>query len=126
MSAFTPRKRKTPPVSPGPLPAWRIFSSTTPSPPRRPFAALLGGAKVKDKAGVLRHILDRLDKLLIGGGMAAPFLKAQGKPFKAGPEELALAQEIARKAKEKGIPLLLPVDGLAAAELKRGAPFSPG
>ncbi|HJW88063.1 MAG TPA: phosphoglycerate kinase [Dehalococcoidia bacterium] len=78
------------------------------STPRRPFAALLGGAKVKDKAGVLSHILGRLDKLLIGGGMAAPFLKAQ---------------EIAQKAKEKGIPLLLPVDGLAAAELKDGAPF---
>ena len=93
------------------------------STPRRPFAALLGGAKVKDKAGVLSHILGRLDKLLIGGGMAAPFLKAQGKPFKAGPEEVALAQEIAQKAKEKGIPLLLPVDGVVAAELKAGASF---
>jgi phosphoglycerate kinase len=93
------------------------------STPRRPFAALLGGAKVKDKAGVLRHILDRLDKLLIGGGMAVPFLQAQGRPLKAGPEELALAQEIAQKAKEKGIPLLLPVDGVMAAELKAGVPF---
>jgi 3-phosphoglycerate kinase len=93
------------------------------STPRRPFAALLGGAKVKDKVGVLHHILDRLDKLLVGGGMAIPFLQAQGKPLKAGPEELAPAQEIAQKAKEKGIPVLLPVDAVAAAELKDAAPF---
>jgi phosphoglycerate kinase len=91
--------------------------------PRRPFAALLGGAKVKDKAGVLRNVLDRLDKVLVGGGMAVPFLKAEGRPLEAGPEEVALAQEIAQKAREKGITILLPVDGLAAAELRAGAPF---
>ena len=93
------------------------------SSPRRPFVALIGGAKVKSKAGVLSNILDRLDKLLIGGGMAIPFLQAQGRPLKAGPEELVLAQEIARRAADKGIPLLLPVDAVAAAELKAGAPF---
>ena len=87
--------------------------------PRRPLVALLGGAKVKDKMGVLRHILPRLDSLLIGGGMAVPFLEAWGHPLGADPAEVALAKEVIAQAGGR-VSLCLPPDAVVARELKAG------
>ena len=85
--------------------------------PKRPFVAILGGAKVSDKIGVIENLLDRVDTIIIGGGMAYTFTSAQG--FKVGDsicenDKLDLAKELIEKAKEKGVRLLLPVDNVAA------------
>ncbi|UCH50632.1 MAG: phosphoglycerate kinase, partial [Chloroflexota bacterium] len=81
--------------------------------PKHPFAALLGGAKVSDKIGLIQNILDRVDLLLIGGGMAATFLKASG--YEVGTSLLEtdkqdLASELMETAKQKGVSLFLPID----------------
>ena len=84
--------------------------------PARPFVAILGGAKVKDKIGVITNLLDKVDSLLIGGGMAYTFIKAQGGKIGGSlldEERLGLANELLEKAKAKGVKLLLPVDNLA-------------
>ena len=81
--------------------------------PQRPFVSILGGAKVSDKIGVIESLLEKVDKLIIGGGMAFTFLKAQGhKIGKSICEEdkLDLARELLAKAEAKGVKLLLPVD----------------
>lgn len=81
--------------------------------PQRPFVAILGGAKVSDKIAVIENLLDKVDKILIGGGMAYTFLKAQGhKIGKSICEEdkLDLAKELLRKAEEKKVAIVLPVD----------------
>lgn len=85
--------------------------------PKRPFVAILGGAKVSDKIGVIDNLLDKVDTIIIGGGMAYTFTSAQG--FKVGDsicenDKLELAKEILDKAKEKGVKLLLPVDNVVA------------
>ncbi len=83
------------------------------SAPKKPFAALLGGAKVSDKIGVIHHLLDKLDVLLIGGGMAYTFLKAQGQPIgrsKLEAEKVHLATDILANAKQRGVRVCLPVD----------------
>ena len=85
--------------------------------PARPFLAILGGAKVSDKIKVINNLLDKVDGLVIGGGMAYTFLKAQG--FEIGTslledEKLDYAMEMINKAKEKGVKLLLPVDNVCA------------
>ena len=82
----------------------------------RPFVAILGGAKVKDKIAVITNLLEKVDTLLIGGGMAYTFIKAQGGKIGGSlldEERLGLANELLAKAKEKGVKMLLPVDNLA-------------
>jgi len=77
----------------------------------------LGGAKVSDKIGVLENFLDKVDTLLIGGGMAATFLKAQGLPIGNSLVEdnrLELARDMMSRAKEKGVSLLIPLDVVVA------------
>ncbi|HHY11323.1 MAG TPA: phosphoglycerate kinase [Firmicutes bacterium] len=88
------------------------------SAPERPFAAVIGGAKVSDKLGVLESLLDRVDSLLIGGGMANTFLLAQGYSMGKSliePDKVDAALGIIKKAKDLGKKLMLPVD-LAVAE----------
>jgi phosphoglycerate kinase len=85
--------------------------------PIRPVAAIIGGAKVSDKIGVLENIMGKVDKLLVGGGMAFTFLKAAGYGIgKSLCEEdmLELARKITQKAKEKNVQFLLPVDAVIA------------
>ena len=81
--------------------------------PKRPFVAVLGGAKVSDKIGVLTNLIDKADTLIIGGGMAYTFLKALGKSIGTSlleGDKLELANEVMQKAKEKNVKFLLPVD----------------
>ena len=85
--------------------------------PKRPFVAILGGAKVSDKIGVITNLIDKVDTLIIGGAMAYTFKAAMGvkigdSKFEADKEELA--KEILKKAEAKGIKFLLPVDNIAA------------
>lgn len=85
--------------------------------PKRPFAAILGGAKVSDKIGVITHLLDKVDTILIGGGMAYTFLKAQGCSIGASiceEDKLELAAQLLQQAREKGVQLLLPQDHVTA------------
>ncbi|RLA92979.1 MAG: phosphoglycerate kinase [Deltaproteobacteria bacterium] len=94
------------------------------SEPQRPFVALLGGAKVSDKIGVIRHLLGKVDALLIGGGMCYTFLRAQG--YNVGrslveEERITLAREIMKEAEAKGVDLLLPRDHVAAEEFSPDA-----
>ena len=89
--------------------------------PERPFMAILGGAKVSDKIGVIDSLLDKVDTLMIGGGMAYTFFKAQG--YNVGnslceEEKKGLALEAMEKAKQKGVKLLLPVDTKVGKEFK--------
>ena len=85
--------------------------------PVRPFVAILGGAKVSDKINVINNLLEKVDTLIIGGGMAYTFLKAQG--FTIGSslveeDKVDYAKEMMKKAEEKGVKLLLPVDNVVA------------
>lgn len=89
--------------------------------PKRPFVAILGGAKVSDKIGVINSLLDKVDTLIIGGAMAYTFFKALGNETGASLcelDKLDLALEIIKKAKEKGVSLLLPVDNVIGREYK--------
>ncbi len=88
--------------------------------PARPLVAVLGGAKVSGKLGAIEHILQRVDKVIIGGAMANTFLKAQGLATGSSLVEddlLDTANDIVAKAKEKGIKFYLPVDAIIAQEL---------
>ena len=81
--------------------------------PQRPFVSILGGAKVSDKIGVIESLLEKVDKLIIGGGMAFTFLKAQGHQIGKSiceEDKLDLARELLAKAEAKGVKLLLPID----------------
>ena len=85
--------------------------------PERPFVAILGGAKVADKIGVINNLLEKVDALIIGGGMAYTFVKARGGEIGTSlldAERLDYALEMIAKAKEKGVKLLLPEDSVAA------------
>ena len=96
--------------------------------PARPFVAILGGAKVSDKIAVINNLLDKADTIIIGGGMAYTFLKAQGHTIgKSLLEEdrLDYAREMVAKAEEKGVKLLLPLDNLCAAEFSASAEAVP-
>ena len=89
--------------------------------PERPFVAILGGAKVSDKIGVIDSLLEKVDTLMIGGGMAYTFFKAQG--YEVGnslcePDKCELALNLMEKAKSKGVKLLLPVDTKIGKEFK--------
>ncbi len=94
------------------------------SSPQRPFVAILGGAKVSDKIGVIENLIDKVDCILIGGAMAYTFFKAQGRAIgKSLCEDgfLDKAVELQEQAKEAGCEMVLPVDTVVAAEFKAGA-----
>ena len=85
--------------------------------PERPFVAILGGAKVKDKVGVVRNLIDKVDTLMIGGGMAYTFLKAQGLEVGQSileADKIDLAKELMEKARAKGTKFMLPLDVVIA------------
>ena len=87
--------------------------------PVRPFVAILGGAKVSDKINVINNLLDKVDTLIIGGGMAYTFAKAQGQEIGNSlceEDKLDYALEMVKKAEEKGVKLLLPVDHVEGKE----------
>ena len=92
--------------------------------PVRPFVAVLGGAKVSDKIGVITNLLNKVDTLIVGGAMAYTFLKAQGHSIGTSlceDDKLELAKEILEKAAEKGVRFLLPVDHVGAEKFDEAA-----
>lgn len=92
------------------------FDRTLLDPPK-PFVAILGGAKVSDKIMVIENLLEKIDALLIGGGMAYTFIKAEGKQIgssKVEADKLDIAASLKEKARQKGVRLILPVDHLIA------------
>ena len=92
--------------------------------PRRPFVAVLGGAKVSDKIGVINNLLEKADTIIIGGGMAYTFIKAQGGEIGKSlleTDKTDYALEMIEKAKSKGVKLLLPTDTIAAKEFSADA-----
>ena len=96
--------------------------------PKRPFVAILGGAKVSDKIGVITNLLDKVDTLIIGGGMAYTFMNALGYSIGTSiceSDKVELAKDIMAKAKEKGVNFLIPQDNVVATEYKADAEFKP-
>ena len=94
--------------------------------PERPLVAILGGAKVSDKIGVIENLLDKADKVIIGGGMMFTFLKAQGKNTGKSlleEDKVELAASLIAKAKDKGVELILPVDAVVAKEFSNDVEF---
>ncbi len=94
--------------------------------PVRPFVAILGGSKVSSKISVINNLLDKVDTLIIGGGMAYTFMKAQG--YEVGKslleaDYLDYAKEMLAKAEKNGVKLLLPVDTVVAKEFSNDAPY---
>ena len=88
--------------------------------PQRPFVAILGGVKVSDKIGVIEALLEKVDKLIIGGGMAYTFFKSMG--YSVGKsvcelDKLDLAKELMEKAKQRNVKLVLPIDNVIAKEI---------
>jgi 3-phosphoglycerate kinase len=93
--------------------------------PARPFLVIMGGAKVSDKIGVLKALLNKADTILICGAMANTFFLAEGIPIgksKSEPDKVDLARELIKLAREKHVKLLLPVDLVEAPEIKAGVP----
>ena len=93
--------------------------------PQRPFVAILGGAKVSDKIGVINNLIDKVDTLIIGGGMAYTFFKAFGNEIGTSiceHDKLDLARELVEKARAKGVNFLLPVDNVIGREYKEDTP----
>ena len=100
------------------------FLGETVSNPERPFVAILGGAKVSDKIGVIENLLDKVDSILIGGAMAYTFFKAQGRDVGDSLCEddfVDKATELLEQTKDLGCEIVLPVDTVVAKELKAGA-----
>jgi len=94
------------------------------SKPDRPFTAIIGGAKVKDKIGVIDHLLDIVDNLIIGGGLAYTFMKAQGHEIGKSlleEDKMALALSFIKKAEENGVKLYLPIDVVVADDFSATA-----
>lgn len=92
--------------------------------PEQPFVAILGGAKVSDKIGVIENLLDKVDTIIVGGGMTYTFYKAKGLPIGDSlveEEKVELATELMQKAEEKGINFMLPMDSVVAEEFKNDA-----
>lgn len=92
--------------------------------PERPFVAVLGGAKVSDKIGVIENLLDKVDTIIIGGGMTYTFYKAKGWPIGNSlveEDKISLAKELIEKAKQAGVELLLPVDSVVSKEFNNDA-----
>ncbi|WP_066949714.1 phosphoglycerate kinase [Streptomyces lushanensis] len=98
---------------------------------RRPYAVVLGGAKVSDKLGVIDHLLEKADRILIGGGMLFTFLRAQGHEIGSSlvqEDQIPAVQEYLKRADERGVEFVLPVDVLVAPEfpdLRTKAPAHP-
>ncbi len=91
--------------------------------PERPWGCIVGGAKVSDKIGLLENMLKKVDTLLVGGGMASTFLKAQGYEIgqsSVEDDKLELARKLLQEAKDLKVPFLLPVDAVVAGEIKAG------
>ena len=89
---------------------------------KRPYAVVLGGAKVSDKLGVIDHLLEKADRILIGGGMAYTFLKAQGHEVGSSllqEDQIPAVQDYLERAEEKGVEFVLPVDVVVAAAVPR-------
>jgi phosphoglycerate kinase len=94
------------------------------SKPKRPFAALLGGAKVSDKIGLIKNIIDKVELVLIGGGMAATFLKVKGYEVgrsKVESDKLELAAQLMKTIEENGVSIILPPDVMVAEEIAESA-----
>jgi len=94
--------------------------------PERPFAAVIGGAKVSDKIKVLKNLLGKVDTMVIGGGMANTFLLAQGRSVGkslAEPDRVEEARAILEAAEKKGVQVILPVDVIVAKEVTRGTEY---
>ncbi|MFU0828395.1 MAG: Phosphoglycerate kinase [Lachnoclostridium sp.] len=94
--------------------------------PERPFVAILGGSKVSSKISVINNLLDKVDTLIIGGGMAYTFMKALGEEVGNSllePDYLDYAKEMMEKAKKKGVKLLIPVDTVVAKEFSNDAEY---
>ncbi|MFJ8236720.1 phosphoglycerate kinase [Ureibacillus sp. NPDC094379] len=92
--------------------------------PERPFTAIIGGAKVKDKIGVIENLLDKVDNLIIGGGLSFTFSKAQGYSIGKSlleEDKIELANSFIQKAEEKGVKLYLPIDAVVANEFSKDA-----
>ncbi|HEY9582591.1 MAG TPA: phosphoglycerate kinase, partial [Savagea sp.] len=92
--------------------------------PKRPFTAIIGGAKVKDKIGVIDHLLDKVDHLLIGGGLSYTFSKAQGHDVGNSlveEDKIDLAKSFIEKAEQKGVSMHLPTDAVIADEFSADA-----
>ncbi|WP_246942568.1 phosphoglycerate kinase [Bacillus pinisoli] len=92
--------------------------------PDRPFTAIIGGAKVKDKIGVIDNLLDKVDNLIIGGGLAYTFVKAQGHDVGKSlleEDKIDLALSFMTKAKEKGVNFYMPVDAIVADDFSNDA-----
>lgn len=92
--------------------------------PEKPYVSILGGAKVSDKIGVIENLLDKVDSILIGGGMAYTFLKAQGIEIGNSileADKLDLAKSILTKAEEKGVKIILPLDHIIADKIDKDA-----
>lgn len=94
--------------------------------PERPFVAILGGAKVSDKIGVIENLLSKVDAIIIGGGMAFTFLRAKG--YEVGTslleeDKVQLAKDLMVKAKDNGVAMVLPVDVVVAKEFKNDTSF---
>lgn len=93
--------------------------------PKRPYCAILGGAKISGKIDVINNLLDKVDTLIVGGGMAFTFIKAQGKEIGKSlleEEKLELAKELLQKVKSGKLKFLLPVDVVVADEFKNDSP----
>ena len=94
------------------------------SQPERPFTAIIGGAKVKDKIGVIENLLDKVDHLIIGGGLSYTFTKAEGYDIGTSlleEDKIELAKSFIEKAKEKGVELHMPIDAVVANEFSKDA-----
>ncbi len=94
--------------------------------PARPFVAILGGAKVSDKIGVIENLIDKVDTLIIGGGMAYTFFKAIGNSVGTSiceDDKIDLAKELMAKARAKGVDFLIPVDNVIGREYKEDTTF---
>ena len=92
--------------------------------PERPFVSILGGAKVSDKIGVIENLISKVDYILIGGGMAYTFLKAQGKEIGKSlleEDKMDLSLELIKKAEANNVKILLPKDVVIAEEIKDDA-----
>lgn len=92
--------------------------------PERPFTAIIGGAKVKDKIGVIENLLEKVDHLIIGGGLSYTFIKAQGYEIGTSlleEDKIELAKSFIEKAAEKGVKLHMPVDAVVANEFSKDA-----
>ncbi|MCL2739952.1 MAG: phosphoglycerate kinase [Oscillospiraceae bacterium] len=95
------------------------------SEPARPFVAILGGAKVSDKIGVIKNLMSKADSIIIGGGMAYTFIKAMGGSIGKSlceDDKLDLAREIITDSMERGVKLVLPIDTVAAKEFSNESP----